>query len=94
MKKIVHTANKQRCQTLGLYTLALERISMLNSNGSGIISFKDIFSKLCTSFQISKYEAWEILFLFQEFDFIEIISGHGIKIKNNSGGKDNGIKLK
>jgi len=65
----------------GLYSLFLDRMKELKSNSSGIIRFPEVFEKLCTSFQITKKQCWEILFMFRDFGFIEIIKGQGIKIK-------------
>ena len=65
----------------GLYGLALQRLKECKSN-TGIIKFPDVFTKLCTGFSIKKEECWELLFLFKDFGFIEIICGHGVKLKN------------
>ena len=67
-----------------LYNLALQRIKELGkfSNGkSKIIRFPLVFEKLCRNFSISKDQAWELLFLFHELGFIEIIPFQGVKIK-------------
>ena len=65
----------------GLYGLALARLKECKGNND-IIKFPDIFSKLCTGFSIRKKDCWELLFLFRDMGFIEIICGHGIKFKS------------
>lgn len=66
----------------GLYSLALNRLKELDkSYKSGIIRFPKVFEKLCATFFITKEQAWELLFIFNEFGFIEIVPFQGIKIK-------------
>ena len=64
----------------GLYSLFLDRLKELKSNSSGIIRFPVVFEKLCASFQITKKQCWDIIFMFRDFGLIEIIKGQGIKI--------------
>ena len=73
--RIVKKANKS-----GLYTLTLKRISEMETVQNKIIRFPTIFESLCRSFQISKCECWELLFLLREFGFIDVIQFQGIKI--------------
>ena len=79
MKK-ENTANK-----LGLYGLAFERLkeSSDKSDNSKVIPFPKVFSKLCAPFSIKKQLAWEILFIFRDCGLIEIIAGHGVRIKHD-----------
>lgn len=72
-------ANKDR--GFGLYSLAFERIKQCEKIKGEVIRFPKIFEKLCRSYSIKKHEAWELIYLFKEFDLIEIKPYHGIKIK-------------
>ena len=71
------TANKER--SFGLYGLAIKRIGECGGRKE-IIPFPVIFEKLCRSFSITKKEAWELLYLFREFEIIKIVCGHGVVI--------------
>lgn len=64
----------------GLYSVFLDRMKELKPNSSGIIRFPVVFEKLCASFQITKKQCWDILFMFRDFGLIEIVKGQGIKI--------------
>jgi len=64
----------------GLYSLFLDRLNELKPNSSGIIRFPIVFEKLCASFQITKKQCWDILFMFRDFGLIEIVKGQGVKI--------------
>lgn len=64
----------------GLYGLAVARLKECRVR-NGIIRFPDVFSKLCTTFSLKKEECWELLFLFRDFGLIEIICGHGVRIR-------------
>jgi hypothetical protein len=72
---MIKKANKS-----GLYTLTLRRISKMETAPNRIIRFPKIFESLCRSFQISKGECWELLFLLREFGFIDVIQFQGVKI--------------
>lgn len=74
-------------QIKGLYSLFLDRLKQVGSKNSrtGIIAFPDLFEKLCRNFSISKKECWELLFLLREFGLIEIVAGHGVRIKSDRG---------
>lgn len=63
-----------------LYGLALDRLKSCKGS-DGIIRFPDVFSKLCTSFSIKKDDCWELLFFFKEMGLIEIVCGHGVRVK-------------
>lgn len=78
MKKVLQT-NKER--TSGLYNLALERIRECETCIGGTIPFPKVFEKLCRSFSISKKEAWEILYILQDFGKIKVVPYHGVVIK-------------
>ena len=65
----------------GLYGLALQRLKECKKN-SDIIRFPEVYSKLCTGFSIKKEDCWELLFLFKDMGFIEIVCGHGVKVKS------------
>ena len=64
----------------GLYSIFMERLKVLKPETSGIIRFPVVFEKLCTSFQMTKKQCWEILFMFRDFGLIKIIKGQGVKI--------------
>ena len=66
----------------GLYGLAFERLRACRNN-NGIIRFPDVFSKLCTGFSIKKEDCWELLFFFKDMGMIEIICGHGVRVKDS-----------
>lgn len=63
----------------GLYSLFLDRLREIKQNKSGVIMYPDLFRKLCSNFQITKKQCWEILFMFRDVGMIEI-KGQGIKI--------------
>jgi hypothetical protein len=63
----------------GLYGLALKRLEECGSHNQ-IISFPDLFEKLCRSFQIKKREAWEILFLLRDLGFLKIVPTKGVTL--------------
>jgi len=66
---------------IGLYRTALERLKELDKPlGTKIIRFPKVFGKLCSTFSITKQECWELLFMFRDLGFIEIIPYQGIKI--------------
>ena len=75
------TTNKEGSNSFGLYSLALERIKECEEVKGKIIPFPKVFEKLCRSFQIKKNQCWEILFMLQDFEMIEIVKFHGVRIK-------------
>jgi len=80
LKKTINeqTGSKER---KGLYSVLYKRLRELkDSSRKEIISFSDVFGKLCRNFSISKKECWEILFIVREAGFIEIVPYHGIKV--------------
>jgi len=62
----------------GLYGLALMRLRECGRVDSKIISFPDLFEKLCRSFQIKKREAWELLFILRDLGFLKIVPTKGV----------------
>jgi hypothetical protein len=74
-------ANKEGSNVFGLYSLALERIKECEEVNGKIIPFPKVFEKLCRSFQIKKPQCWEILFILRDFEMIEIVKFHGVRIK-------------
>ncbi len=46
--------------------------------------FPVVFERLGTLFHLKKDECWELLFIYREFGFIEIVKGHGIRMKKIS----------
>ena len=68
-------------KVFGLYGLALSRLKECRGS-NGIIRFPDVFSKLCTGFSIKKDDCWELLFFFKEMGLIEIVCGHGVRVKS------------
>jgi hypothetical protein len=76
----------------GLYSLFLKRLCEIKSRKK-IIPFSDIFEKICRSFSMTKEECWEVLFLLRDTGFIEINSGHGIKIIKKEMTRKEGVKL-
>lgn len=73
-------ANGLRLPKEGFYLIILKRIYSCKGEDSEIATFPKIFSKLCTSLQITKQQAWELLYLFNDLGLIQIICGHGIKL--------------
>lgn len=72
--------NQSNLQT-GLYGILFQRLEGLRQQyPKEIISFPHLFEKLCRNFSISKKQCWELLFLLREFELIEIVTGHGVRI--------------
>jgi hypothetical protein len=68
--------------TIGLYGLVLKRIIKLEVDPkTKIVRFPDVFECLCKSMQISKNEAWEILFLLNDLGFLKIVPYQGVILK-------------
>lgn len=65
----------------GLYGILFQRLEELRKQyHREIIAFPHLFEKICRNFSINKKQAWEILFLLKEFQLIEIVRGHGVRI--------------
>jgi len=75
--------------TEGLYSLVLKRLKEIDAPRSGVIRFPYVFEKLCRNFSITKKQCWDILLMLRDFDFIEIIPGHGIKLIDKDADKNN-----
>ena len=73
--------NKSRLERLELYQLALSRLKECETSYSGLISFPDLFSKICRSFSINKQRAWRLLFELRDNGYIEIIKSKGVILK-------------
>ncbi|MGY4884197.1 MAG: hypothetical protein ACP5NZ_01305 [Nanobdellota archaeon] len=71
---------KLRLPKEGLYIIALKRIESCKEENKDLIGFPKCFCKLCSSFQISKRQAWEMLYMFQDMGFLRIITGHGLEL--------------
>ena len=68
----------------GLYNILFKRLETLRENTpskADIIRFPDLFEKLCRNFSITKEQCWDVLFLLRDVGLIEIIAGHGVKLK-------------
>ena len=76
----------------GLYSLFLQRLCEIKSKKE-IIPFPLVFSKICNNFSITKEECWEMLLLFRDMEFIEIHTGHGIKILKREMSRKRELKL-
>lgn len=79
MKQIL-PPNKIRLPSEGFYLIILKRIESCKQDNDELIKFPKIFSKLCVSLQITKKQAWELLYFFNDLGLIQIVCGHGIKI--------------
>ncbi len=75
------TALNIRLPREGIYAIIEKRIISCKRENETVIPFPRIFSKLCASLQISKKQCWELLYFFTDMQIIEIICGHGIKLK-------------
>ena len=67
----------------GLYGILFDRLENLKQNNNRkneIIPFPDIFEKLCRNFSIKKPQCWDLLFLLRDLGFVEIITGHGVRL--------------
>ncbi len=76
-----HTTNKSRLNRLELYKLVLTRLNECQTTKGGIISFPDLFLKICRSFSIDKQRAWRLLFELRDNGYIEIVKTKGVILK-------------
>ncbi len=75
-------ASQQNRNRIGLYSVLFRRLNEIkNKYHEDIISFPHLFGKLCRNFSISKQECWELMFLLKEFELIEIVKGHGVRVR-------------
>ena len=65
---------------IGLYSIFVRRLNQIKVQ-TEVIPFPKVFEKICTNFSIKKEECWEILFTIKEQGIIDIIPGHGVRIK-------------
>ena len=63
----------------GLYLMALYHITEVQ-HGKSIIPFRVVFERLGTVFHLKKDECWELLFIYRDLGFIEIVGYHGIRV--------------
>ncbi|MFH1326661.1 MAG: hypothetical protein ABIH59_00860 [archaeon] len=70
---------KLREPEIDLKRLAFNRLKCCRSK-NGIISFKNVWIKLCTNFSIKKEECWKLLRDFHREGRIEFVKGHGVRI--------------
>lgn len=66
---------------MNLNQLVMQRIRTLESGSSGIIRFPKVFYKLCSSLQLPKKQAWQLLFDLQKTGYIEIVPYQGVRVK-------------
>ncbi len=68
---------------IGLYSIFFRRLEEAQKEcRRELIRFPVVFEKLCRNFSITKQECWEILFLLRDAEWIEIIAGHGVRIRH------------
>lgn len=73
--------NQQNRNRIGLYSILFRRLNEIKKQyHKEIISFPHLFEKICRNFSINKQQCWELLFLLKEFELIEIVKGHGVKV--------------
>jgi hypothetical protein len=66
----------------GLYSLFIKRLREIETQSrSDLIPFPDVFEKLCRNFSIKKEECWKILLFLKRKGIIEIVFGHGVRIR-------------
>jgi len=73
---------KLREPEIDLNELAFDKLKSCRTK-NGIISFKKIWTKLCTNFSIPKEDCWKLLRDFEKEKRIKFVKGHGVKIRNS-----------
>ena len=73
--------NKRRLNKLELYKLVLRRLKECKTTRGGIISFPDLFLKICRNFSIDKQRTWRVLFELKNNGYIEIIKTKGVILR-------------
>lgn len=68
---------------MDLNELAFQRLKELKPRNKEIISFKKIWTKICTNFSINKKCCLALLYDFKKEGKIEFVKCHGVKIKEN-----------
>ena len=71
-----------------LADLAFYRLTQATCSHKDFVEFPTVFSVLCSSLSLPKPSVWKIIHYLQKRNKIEIIAGHGIRIK----GKVEGVK--
>jgi len=71
-----------RMSEIDLKELAFNRLKLCHSR-NGIITFPNVWSKLCTNFSIKKEECWKLLRDFERERRIKFVKGHGVKVIEN-----------
>jgi len=79
---IINDKNIETSDKLSISGIAIERMKKLPKTNDDIIRFPNVFHKICSSLQISKKDAWELLFQLQKEGYIQIVPYQGIKITN------------
>jgi hypothetical protein len=68
-----------------VYTLVLQKLKKLEKNyNSQILRFPLVFQEICRGFQLSKQNAWKLLFILEKIGAIQIIPNQGIIILKES----------
>lgn len=67
---------------MDLNQLAFQRLKELKPKDKEIISFPQIWTKICSNFSINKKCCWALLYDFRKEGRIEFVCGHGVKILN------------
>lgn len=80
-KNLDYKGRLLRIPNEGLYLILLERIASCRQPGEEIIKFPIVFSKVASCFSIPKEKVWPLLYFLNDLSFIEIIFGHGIKLR-------------
>ena len=68
---------------MDLNELAFQKLKSLKPRNKEIISFKNIWTMICTNFSINKKCCLELLYDFKKEGRIEFVRCHGVKIKGN-----------
>lgn len=67
-----------------LWSEMLNELRKLEENTrskNNIISFPNVFERLCTKFSMTKAKMWNCLFFLREFGLVEVVRGRGIRLK-------------
>lgn len=78
-KAIADSKNKPSVENFDLNEVALERLKSCKTKNN-IILFKDVWTKLCTCFSITKSDCWKFLRYQQYREKLEIVPYHGIRV--------------
>ena len=64
----------------GLYSIFLKRLKKLEKHPNKLIKFPVIFQTVCSNFKMTKDEAWDVLFMLNEFGLIELVPFNGVRL--------------